>query len=84
MVDASSRADRLLERLDVELKKLPTAAARRRLLENLITGWEGRYLAWQRTEGQSEWCPPGQEPASAVDFVVTLSGLAARMRSVEA
>lgn len=78
----TSRTDRLLERLDARLQKLPDAAARRRLLTNLIAGWEGRYAAWQRTDGASEWTAPGAEPVNAVDFIETLTGLGARMRSV--
>lgn len=80
----SARADRLLERLDVMLRQLPSAAARRALLQELTNAWDERYRRWQRTDGASEWILPGSEPIDATDFTLTLSGLSERMRSVKA
>jgi hypothetical protein len=73
-----TRADRFLDCVDHELADMEPAA-RDAFLSRLIDQWEHRYATWRRTEGASEQCAYRHDPIDATDFLLTLTGLAARL-----
>jgi hypothetical protein len=73
-----NRADRFLDRLDAHLASIPDEAARRQFLDRQIDGWEHRYARFVATEGTSEVATDAADPPQAVDFLLTIAGLAAR------
>jgi len=78
----SDRAGRFLARLDAYLPTIPDLAARRAFLERQIDGWEHRYARFIQSDGASEpEIEPG-EPPQAADFLLTITGLAARHRAL--
>jgi hypothetical protein len=72
------RTGRFLARLDAHLHALPDDAARRAFLDAQIEGWERRYARFVATDGASEPVAARSDPPQAADFVLTLTGLAAR------
>ena len=77
------RATRFLARLDDHLPRFADYSARRSFLDRQIEGWECRYSRFISTEGASE---PGVDPADppqAADFLLTITGLAARRDALD-
>ncbi|MFL6797444.1 MAG: hypothetical protein ACJ8F3_08525 [Xanthobacteraceae bacterium] len=77
-----SRTDRFLCRIDRHLPTLPDRASRCAFLDGQLAGWEHRYACFVGSEGASE---PAREaePVQAADFLMTITGLAARRRAAE-
>jgi hypothetical protein len=74
-----TRVDRFLTRVDHELASIEPVALDA-FLCRLIEHWEPCYAIWQRTEGESERSTDPSDPIRADDFMLTLAGLAARLR----
>src|ERR1700730_15545963 len=74
----SGRAARFLARLDDRLPALADDAARRAFLDRQLAGWEQRYARFIATEGASEPTVDPADPPQAGDFLLTITGLAAR------
>ena len=74
----SPRADRFLGRLDRHLPTLPDRVARRAFLDGQLAGWERRYARFIASQGCSEPAPDGLDRPQAADFLLTITGLAAR------
>ncbi len=72
------RAARFLARLDTHLPALAGHAARRAFLDGQLDGWEHRYARFISTEGASEPVVDEADPPQAADFLLTITGLAAR------
>lgn len=72
------RTERFMARIDAHLAALPNAKARRDFLDRQIAGWSHRYAAFVCSNGLSEYVEPGAAPIQAADFMLTISGLAAR------
>ena len=77
-VRESGRAARFLARLDDRLPALADDAARRAFLDRQLAGWEQRYARFIATEGASEPTVDPADPPQAGDFLLTITGLAAR------
>jgi len=73
-----SRAARFLARVDDRLPGLADDAARRAFLDRQLAGWEHRYARFIATEGASEPIVDPADPPQAGDFLLTITGLAAR------
>jgi len=73
-----SRAARFLARVDDRLLGLADDAARRGFLDRQLAGWEHRYARFIATEGASEPIVDPADPPQAGDFLLTITGLAAR------
>lgn len=65
-------------RIDAHLPTLGGRAARRSFLAQQLAGWEFRYERWQLTDGKSEPCADHGDPPQASDFLLVITGLAAR------
>jgi hypothetical protein len=74
----SDRANRFLARLDVQLPIIADPLARRAFLDRQIEGWERRYARFIATDGASEPVANPADPPQAADFLLTITGLAAR------
>ena len=74
----SRRADRFLARLDAHLPILADRALRRAFLDRQLAGWEYRYARFVASEGASEPIGAAADPPQAADFLLTITGLAAR------
>jgi hypothetical protein len=74
----SRRADRFLARLDRHLPTLADRAMRRAFLDRQLAGWEYRYARFVASEGASEPVGSAADPPQAADFLLTITGLAAR------
>jgi hypothetical protein len=74
----SDRANRFLARLDAELPIISDQQARRAFLDRQIEGWERRYARFIVTDGASEPVANPADPPQAADFLLTITGLAAR------
>jgi hypothetical protein len=72
------RAARFLARLDDHLPELAGHASRRAFLDGQLEGWERRYARFISTEGASEPVVDPADPLQAADFLLTITGLAAR------
>src|SRR5215831_19257496 len=72
------RAARFLARLDHHLPRLAGQGARRVFLDRQLDGWERRYARFVLTEGTSEPVVDKADPPQAADFLLTITGLAAR------
>ena len=77
-----NRSARFLARVDDYVPRLTGAAARRAFLQRQIEAWEARYTRFIASEGRSEVVVAAADPPDATDFVLTISGLAARRASV--
>ena len=75
----ADRPDRYFSRVDPHLATLPDDATRRSFLAQQLAGWEFRYERWQLTEGKSEPCADHGDPPQAADFMLVITGLAARL-----
>lgn len=73
------RPTRYFSRVDPHLATLPDDAARRTFLAQQLAGWEFRYERWQLTDGKSEPCADYGDPPQASDFLLVITGLAARL-----
>jgi hypothetical protein len=73
-----ARASRFLGRIDAYLPVLPDDEARRIFLDRQIEGWERRYSRFLATDGASEPAADPADPPQAVDFLLTIEGLARR------
>ncbi len=75
------RTARYLARVDEHLPVLADAAARRAFIDGQIERWERRYARFVASEGGGE--PAGdRDPAQAADFLMTITGLAARREAL--
>jgi len=72
------RTARFFTRLDSHLPSLSGHAARRVFLDRQLDGWERRYARFISTEGASEPIVDPDDPPQASDFLLTITGLAAR------
>ncbi len=72
------RTARFLARVDDRLPALADDAARRAFLDRQLAGWEHRYARFIATEGASEPIVDPADPPQAGDFLLTITGLAAR------
>jgi hypothetical protein len=72
------RAARFLARLDSHLPGLVGHSTRRAFLDGQLDGWERRYARFISTEGASEPAVDEADPPQAADFLLTITGLAAR------
>jgi hypothetical protein len=72
------RAARFLARLDRRLATLRDDAARRGFLDRQLAGWEHRYARFLASEGASEPRIDPADPPQASDFLITITGIAAR------
>jgi hypothetical protein len=77
----TGRAIRFIARIDAHLPTLKDDAARRDFLDRQLSGWERRYARFLVTEGECEPVTAANDPPQASDFLLTITGLAAR-RSV--
>src|SRR5712671_210979 len=76
--DRSSRASRFLARLDIHLSTISDQRTRRAFLDSQLEGWERRYARFIATDGASEPVADPTDPPQAADFLLTITGLAAR------
>lgn len=74
----ADRATRFIARVDAHLPTLADDAARRAFLDRQLDGWERRYARFMATEGESEPASVAADPPQAADFLLTITGLAAR------
>jgi hypothetical protein len=74
----ADRANRFLRRLDAHLPTLVDDAKRRNFLDRQLDGWERRYARFISTEGASEPIIDPSDPPQAADFLLAITGLAAR------
>jgi hypothetical protein len=72
------RATRFIARVDAHLPTLPDDGERRAFLDRQLDGWERRYACFIATEGASEFVSNRADPPQATDFLLTITGLAAR------
>src|SRR5436305_11759595 len=72
------RTGRFLARLDAHLRSIPDLTARREFLDRQIKGWEQRYARFIATEAASEPVVDAADPPQPADFLLTITGLAAR------
>jgi len=77
----SSRADRFLSRVDQHLSTIPTEDARHRFIAGQMCAWQARYSKFIATDGASEPVTDRADPPSAADFLLTITGLQARVAS---
>jgi hypothetical protein len=75
---SADRTNRFIARVDAYLPTLADDAARRRLLDGQLEGWEHRYARFVATQGASEFAASAGDPPQAADFLLTISALAAR------
>lgn len=78
------RATRLLSRVDDHLRGLTNDAACRSFLVRQQAEWEHRYARFVATNGASEAVASSADPPQAADFLITITGLAARRIALEA
>jgi len=89
----ADRATRFMARLDTYLPTLADDAARQAFLDRQIEGWEHRYVRFIATEGESEPSRntiaredgrerPDADPPQAADFLLTITALAARRKTL--
>lgn len=76
------RAERFLQRIDDLLPTLQSDAARRSFLARQIARWESLYQGFILSEGASEPVTNPKDPPQAVDFLLTITGLAARGKAL--
>ena len=55
-----------------------TPAEQRKFLDRLSKAWEDRYRIFVRSHGRTEYSANPRDPVTAADFMLTLTGLAAR------
>lgn len=80
----SSRTDRYLADIDAHLAAITADRQKRLFLEALISGWERRYAKFIcRAEGDFDPPPIADEPATASDYLLTITGLGARLARME-
>jgi aminoglycoside phosphotransferase (APT) family kinase protein len=79
----SDRVQRFLARLDTQLPIIAGRPARRAFLDRQLAGWERRYARFIATEGASEPAADAADPPQAADFLLTITGLAARRSALE-
>ena len=72
------RASRFIARVDAHLPTLGDDGERRAFLDRQLDGWEHRYACFIATEGASEFTRNRADPPQATDFLLTITGLAAR------
>ena len=77
---ASNRATKFLNRVDEHLPSLASATARREFLNKQVEAWQGRYSKFIATGGSSEPVTDRNDPPSCADFVLTIAGLAPRLK----
>ncbi|MBV8320344.1 MAG: hypothetical protein JO049_06675 [Hyphomicrobiales bacterium] len=72
------RTTRFIARVDAHLPTLADDGERRAFLDRQLDGWEHRYACFIATEGASEFTRNRADPPQATDFLLTITGLAAR------
>src|SRR6516165_1347942 len=72
------RAARFIARVDAHLPTLADDGERRAFLDHQLDGWEHRYACFIATDGASEFAGNRADPPQAADFLLTITGLAAR------
>jgi hypothetical protein len=77
-IGGSDRTTRFLARLDDHLPSLADNAARRAFIDRQLAGWECRYAGFVASGGASEPVADPADPPQAADFLLTITGLAAR------
>jgi hypothetical protein len=76
--EQSGRAERFLARLDSHLPFIADRLARRVFLDRQLEGWERRFARFIATDGASEPVTNPADPPQAADFLLTITGIAAR------
>jgi hypothetical protein len=76
--EQSGRAERFLARLDSHLPFIADRLARRAFLDRQLEGWEHRFARFIATDGASEPVTNLADPPQAADFLLTITGIAAR------
>ena len=77
------RTTRFIARIDAQLPTLKDDAARRAFLDQQLDGWERRYARFLATEGECEPVTAASDPPQASDFLLTITGLAARRGTLD-
>ena len=77
-IRAADRVTRFIARGDAHLPTLADDAARRAFLDQQLEGWEHRYARFVASEGDTEPVTDAADPPQAADFLLTMTGLAAR------
>ena len=72
------RTSRFIARVDAYLPTLADDGERRAFLDRQLDGWERRYACFIATDGASEFAGNRADPPQATDFLLTITGLAAR------
>jgi hypothetical protein len=78
---AGHGADRVtgfIARVDAHLPTLKDDTARRDFLDRQFDGWERRYARFLVTESECEPVRVANDPPQSADFLLTITGLAAR------
>jgi hypothetical protein len=78
VIRAAGRVTRFIARVDAHLPTLADDAARRAFLDLQLEGWERRYARFVASDGDSEPMIDAADPPQAADFLLTITGLAAR------
>jgi hypothetical protein len=78
VIRPAGRVTRFMARVDAHLPTLADDAARRAFLDLQLEGWEHRYARFVASEGDSEPMNDAADPPQATDFLLTITGLAAR------
>jgi len=78
------RTTRFLRRLDAHLRRLADDAGRLAFLSRLEAEWEARYARFVASEGASEPVMDPADPPQALDFLATITALAARRIAIGA
>lgn len=74
----ADRATHFIARVDAHLPTLADDAARRAFLDRQLAGWERRFARFVASDGESEPVIVAADPPQAADFLLTITGLAAR------
>jgi hypothetical protein len=79
----TGRATRFIARIDAHLPTLKDDTARRDFLDRQLDGWERRYARFLATEGECVPVRVANDPPQAADFLLTITGLAARRSALD-
>jgi hypothetical protein len=79
----ADRVTRFIARVDAHLPTLKDDTARRDFLDEQLDGWERRYARFLATEGECEPVRVANDPPQPADFLLTITGLAARRSALD-
>lgn len=75
----ADRSTRFLARVDAHLATVQVPLSRQRFLEQQLLGWHRAYARFVSTEGASEPETKADDPPHCSDFLLTITGLRARL-----